>query len=669
MKAPAGRYGLILLLALLAVAAGAAWLNTVSQAPTVTPGTRDSAVVTDESAPTARPVAATEAAGILDGENSIVVLPLMLRAGARDETRLGAENFHHSLAWRLSGLRSLRVVSPRSARYYRSGGTAAARVGAELNTEFVLESVAEQEGALLRAGTQLIHAASGQTIWSGSWDGTAGADFWFRVESETARAITLRLDIEPTPQEAEALERRPTRNDAAWSAYLEGTRPGARRSSQQALQHLLRAVQLDSSFAEAWTELGLAAATALGEEAQNPAANATRAEDAIGRALKIDPGLARAWAALGYFRHLRGLPDASNAFETAVELNPGDLRTLALYGEALLDADQPERAEELFQKITQNDPLAPAAWFALGRARDRLGQFDRAREAFQHLREMRPDDPLGYVSTGMGLVAQGRLDEALYWMDRAWRVDPGNVEVAAWMVRLLDSLQDHAAADAWASWLASRVTRQSFPLAMLARHAYLAGEFQTALQFANLAARLQLEDRADARAVFARIKRDEALVLTDPASGIRQLGRDHPELLQPSPAVDHTNLPLAVNLSLLLKLSGKTGGADQMSRAVLQVFDQPFIVSGSERSAWEPLKAEALAVMGREPEAIEALRQAVDSGWRIDWYWATELNTAFNGVRDTPAFREIVDGLTSEAAFQRVQVESLRRSGEIGPAP
>lgn len=665
------RFAIALLLALAAVVASAGWLYSISQQSTFT----DSRAAAQPAGAELSPAQASldpAGPGLSNSEKSIAILPFMLRAGARDDTRLAVASVHESLAWRLSSVRALKTIAPDSTRHFRSAGAAPAQIGAELGANFILEGVIEQQGVVLRAGAQLIHAGSGNSLWSGSWDGSAGAALWFRIESEIARAVTDRLDVELTTQQARALNRIPTGHDAAWLEYLEATRPGspgAPLNLEQVQHHLLESVRLDPRYADAWAELGLTLMINLGQGAQQSGATVEQALEAIEQALKIDPGHARAWAALGYFRRVQGLPDADQAFKTAVDLNPGDVRTLSLLGESLLDAGRPQAAEAHFRQVTELNPLAPAAWFALGRSRDRQGQYDRAREAFERLRELSPDSPLGFVSTGMGLLAQGRLDEAIYWMDRAWRASPGNVEVAAWMLRLHDSLQDYRSADSWARWLAGHVTRQTFPLAMLARHAYLGGGFQTALQFANLTSRLGLEGRADAQSVFLRIKRDEALVYTDPASGIRLFGQAHPELFETPPVVDDENLPSAVNLSLLLKLTGDDEGALALSREILREIERPFTLSGSNRAAWQPLKAEILAVIGQEQDAISALQQAVEGGWRLDWYWATELNAAFNGIRDSAAFREIIDGLASEAAFQRAQVESMRRSGEIGPTP
>ena len=42
--------------------------------------------------------------------------------------------------------------------------------------------------------------------------------------------------------------------------------------------------------------------------------------------------------------------------------------------------------------------------------------------------------------------------------------------------------------------------------------------------------------------------------------------------------------------------------------------------------------------------------RVIDSGWRIDWRWSTDLNAAFNRVRERAEFRALLHDLEEDIA-------------------
>ncbi|MCJ7814710.1 MAG: hypothetical protein MUP31_01535, partial [Xanthomonadales bacterium] len=168
----------------------------------------------------------------------------------------------------------------------------------------------------------------------------------------------------------------------------------------------------------------------------------------------------------------------------------------------------------------KSSPLTENILYAAGLAFSALGNHEAARVNFARIREIDPSSPLGYAPVSRVYIAEGRLDRALYWMREAQANDPGDFDSGAWMVLLYDCLEDYDYAGYWSEWLDNRVTNQSGPMAIQASHYYLAGNFELALQYSNIALKLDLPDRGNSDAIFMRIKRDEALAEGDPESGI-----------------------------------------------------------------------------------------------------------------------------------------------------
>ena len=306
---------------------------------------------------------------------------------------------------------------------------------------------------------------------------------------------------------------------------------------------------------------------------------------------------------------------------------------------------------------------------ALGNSHGVLENYSAARDAYARIRKIDPSSPMGYLPASWSFLAEGRLDQAVYWMDQAQNIDRQNTELGGWMVFLNDCLEDYAAAKQWSDWLADRVTNQPQPMAMQARHHYLTGNFELALQYSNLALKLGLPDRWNSNAIFLRIKRDEALAGGDPETGIEVFAMQHPQLFEARPPVSAGNIVQATDLALLLKLAGRMEQAKRLLETVIAVYDQPWFTSGFYRTGLMSVKAEALAILGDKQGALEELRRIIGRGWRSYWRWKTDLNPNFDSIRESFEFRALVGELEADMAMQRLRVQDMAEHAEIAAPP
>ena len=102
---------------------------------------------------------------------------------------------------------------------------------------------------------------------------------------------------------------------------------------------------------------------------------------------------------------------------------------------------------------------------------------------------------------------------------------------------------------------------------------------------------------------------------------------------------------------------------------MIEFYDQPWSTTGSVRSWLVPAKAEALAILDDEKGALAELRRIVDKGWRLSWRWETDLNSNFNGIRETAGFKALLLELETDIAAQRAITQFLADQGEIAPPP
>lgn len=603
-------------------------------------------------------------------DRSIAILPFANRGVSRENARFFSDGFHDDLLTRLSGIRSLEVISRDSVMTFRDTAMNTRQIGRELGAGRLLEGGVQQAGDRVRIDVKLIDATSGEQIWAQSWDREANMENLFAIQREIAQGVAHFLKATLTAAEELELGTAPTQNLEAYRAVLiSGQVAYAGRSDSigRAADFARKAIRLDPAYAEAHLALAFSLAQGIENGAWPEQSAGDEIRNAITTAMSLRPGYAEAWSALGRYQDFTGDPGAADSFEKAIQLNPGNAQTLHAFGNMLLESGKPQEALPLLTRSSRLNPLSVSVLLATGRVYDRLEAWEEARSMFARIREIDPSSPLAYTLNSASYFPQGRLDEALYWVRQGLAVDPGDFELGGWMVFLNDCLEDFEAAGEWSRWLGNRVTNQAQPMAMQARHHYLIGNFELALQYANLAIRLGLENRWNSDSIFMRIKRDEALANGTPEAGIEVFRNRHPQLFEDEPLITADNILQAVDLALLLKLTGRTTETRTLLTAVIDAYGQPWFTTGSARAWLVPAKAQALAILGDQEGALTELRRIIDNGWRVYWRWGTNLNPNFNGIARTAEFQSMVARIEADMAAQRARTQAMAVEGNIPP--
>jgi tetratricopeptide (TPR) repeat protein len=465
--------------------------------------------------------------------------------------------------------------------------------------------------------------------------------------------------VEPDTENRVAVEKEPA----------DPARRGNFRSFYRSIEHARKAIRLDPEYADAHLALAFLLTQSINIGAISVEEAGLEINAAIDTAMSLEPDYDEAWSVLGHYLASAGKPGADESFEKAMLLNPGNTRTLYAYGFMLQSTGRPQEALPLLLRSIELDPLSSNVLLALGRTYDVLEEYEKARTSYAQIREIDPSNPMGYAPVSGTYYSQGQLDQALYWLRKGLAADPRDFEMGGWMVFLNDCLEDYVAAGQWSDWLDDLLTNQPMPLAMQARHHYLTGNFEVAVQYSNLALRLGLPNRWGSDGVFMRIKRDEALANGDPEAGIGVFRAQHPGLFDTKPEITPDNILQAVDLALLLKLTGRTEEVRRTLEAVLEFYDKPWSTTGSLRSWLVPAKAQALAILDDEQGALAELRRIVDMGWRLSWRWETDLNSNFNGIRETAGFKAMLAELEVDMAVQRASAQAMADRGEIAPPP
>jgi tetratricopeptide (TPR) repeat protein len=136
-----------------------------------------------------------------------------------------------------------------------------------------------------------------------------------------------------------------------------------------------------------------------------------------------------------------------------------------------------------------------------------------------------------------------------------------------------------------------------------------------------------------------------------------------PELLsEGEPAVDARNYRAAIDLAPILSRMGEPERADLLlDRALQQLERRPRL----GRRGYLIADVQVYALRGERSKALSALRQAIDEGWRVEWWYLLHHKPDLLPLRDEPEFQVILTEIESDMTAQLERVRELERRGEL----
>ena len=75
------------------------------------------------------------------------------------------------------------------------------------------------------------------------------------------------------------------------------------------------------------------------------------------------------------------------------------------------------------------------------------------------------------------------------------------------------------------------------------------------------------------------------------------------------------------------------------------------------------------ALKGQTAEALTALREAIDAGWRSLWWYYLEHDKNLDSIRDEAEFQAMVEEVRADITAQLVRLREAKASGELAPIP
>ena len=358
-------------------------------------------------------------------EPSIAVLPFTNLSENRDNDYFAeglAAEMHDALAG-VQGLKVAAQVSP--ATVLKQGGDVKA-LGALLGVATVLDASVRREGQRVRINARLSDCATGYTLWTRSYDRQLSEVFDTQVEiaEEAVRSL-----IEVLPKQSEAMARRltPTRNAAAFDAYLRGLQQllaGGEGGEAKAVGFFGSALKADSGFARA--QAGICRSEVAAFRHRHDASAFERARDACKRAAEMDDGLGEVNVALGDLYQAHGESGKAVEAYTRAENDPLT-RPSAYMGLAMVQAEQGdhERALALSRDALALRPADARIYAYSGYYSYLAGRSQEAIAAYRKAVELKPDDAIYWNTLAALYVGVGDNAAGMRALERSIAIEPG----------------------------------------------------------------------------------------------------------------------------------------------------------------------------------------------------------------------------------------------------
>jgi serine/threonine-protein kinase len=349
----------------------------------------------------------------------VAVLPFR-NLGAPDDEYF-ADGITEEITSRLGRISGIGVISRTTSTRYKGSTRSLREIARELGVEYVLEGTVRSERipdgtGRVRITPDLIRAEDDTHVWTESYTAGLAPGEIFDLQSEIAEKVAGAFNVSLLSAERAAVHHRETADSAAYRQYLLGRYRLAQASEvsvRAAIAHFDSALVRDANYALAYA--GLADAWLqvpyFPEAWVSDSEAIARAVDAARRAVALDDDAPEAHNALGLvlsegFWDWRG---AEQALQRALALDPGLAQTHARLSNVLAASGRSAEGLTEAERASSLEPTSASLHMTVAARLVELGRLDEATARYRQAVQLEPGNIFPHVGLGNVAILRGDL--------------------------------------------------------------------------------------------------------------------------------------------------------------------------------------------------------------------------------------------------------------------
>jgi TolB-like protein/Tfp pilus assembly protein PilF len=322
----------------------------------------------------------------------------------------------------------LAVIARGSVAKYKGSKLTPQEIGKELHADYLVQGSVRRSSDRVRITVQLIHAHDQTDLWTESYD--RELKDVLAVQDSVVRSIASQIHIALTEEQKTGLSNFRQIPPEAYLAYLKGRYYWNKRtgdSMQKAEPYFQQAIDIDPTYAAAYSGLADCNSGLAWHGFKAPAAALPKAYLAARKAIEIDPQSAEAHASLGLvLSHRWAWVGAEAEFKRALELDPQYANAHHWYGDYLSMKGRNEEAVSEARRALELDPLnlMISTWlgFRYYQARDYSAAIQQNRESV----ELDQNFAAAHLLLGEDYLQAGMSGEAVNELRKAATLSGGS---------------------------------------------------------------------------------------------------------------------------------------------------------------------------------------------------------------------------------------------------
>ena len=363
----------------------------------------------------------------LPDKPSIAVLPFDNMSGDPEQEYF-SDGITEDIITALSKTPNLFVIARNSTFTYKGKAVKVNQVAEELGVQYVLEGSVRKEGDRVRITAQLIDALAGHHLWAERYD----RDFKdiFALQDEITIKIIGSLRLELTDDQLANLHTKGTENLEAYLKLLQLREPFytlTKEGNAQSRHLSEEAIAIDPEYSAAYVYLGAThwLDISLGSS-KSPKESLKKAFNYIRKAIALDDSLPEAYTQLGWLYFLTKQYDKGIAeCERAITLAPNSAHAHIWMGLVLTFAGRYEEAVRYSERALRLDPLPPQWYFrTMGLAYAWVGRYEEAISFLKKSLKLSPNDFITHTYLTVIYSWAGHIDEANKQASEVLKIDP-----------------------------------------------------------------------------------------------------------------------------------------------------------------------------------------------------------------------------------------------------